>query len=343
MKRRQWAEPLGAPWDRPPAVSVIVPVLDESGSIDEVLDRLRAQTVHDFEAVFADGGSTDGTRERILEASRLDPRIRVVDNPRMLQSAGLNAALRAARADYVVRLDGHCFIPHDYLEQTLDVLRCTGADGVGGRMVPRPAASLCARAIALANAAPWGAGPARFHGGGTAGPVDTVYLGSFIRSRIVELGGWAEDVGVNEDYELNHRIRATGGTVWFDPRLQVGYRPRSTVRSLIRQYFRYGRSKATVSRRHPRSVRPRQVLPALGVPVLLGSLAWGWTIALPFLLVHLALVSAAGLASAWRDGPARRVGLVAGWAAFSMHWAWSVGFWFGMVRPFPSAAESSRA
>jgi succinoglycan biosynthesis protein ExoA len=322
-----------------PLVSVVVPVLNEAVCLDEVLDRLSAQTFEGFEAVFADGGSTDGTRERLRAAAAGDPRVRFVDNPRGLQSAGLNEALRVVRGRYVVRLDGHSFIDVDYLARVVEVLEATGADVVGGRMVPRPVPTRRGRAIALANRSAWGAGPARFHTGGAAGPVETVYLGSFRREALERVDGWAEDVGVNEDYELNHRVRATGGVVWFDPSLSVGYEPRSTLRSLVRQYRRYGRSKATVARRHPRSVRFRQGLPALGVPALVAGALVAWWVPVALVAGHVALLGALAVPAARRAQEPPSVGSLSVVAATAMHWSWSAGFWAGLVRPFPRAGE----
>jgi glycosyltransferase involved in cell wall biosynthesis len=317
-------------------VSVVVPVLDEAPYLDEMVQRLRDQTMGDFEAIFADGGSRDGTRARLGELARADPRLRWVDNPRRLQSAGLNLAAAEVRAPYLVRLDARSFVEPDYLERVLEVLERTGADVVGGRMVARAGASLVERGIALANQAAWGAGPARFHRGGGAGPAETVYLGAFRTETVARLNGWAEDVGVNEDYELNHRIRRAGGTVWFDPALTVSYQPRRSLGSLARQYFRYGRSKAAVAVRHPSSLRPRQCLPALGIPgVVAATVAWGPVGPAGLLALHAAVLAAAASRAGASGGTVAGMGAL---AAMVMHWCWSAGFWYGMVRPFPPAA-----
>ncbi|MCP5028173.1 MAG: glycosyltransferase family 2 protein [Actinomycetia bacterium] len=321
-----------------PRVSVILPVLNEEDELDEALQRIASQSYQDFEVLVADGGSCDATCRIVEEWCERDPRFQLLHNPRKLQSAGLNTALTEARGEYLVRLDGHSFIEDDYVERCVELLDTTGAEVAGGRMVPVPGSSPVARGIALANQSPWGAGPARFHTGGESGPAETVYLGSFRTDRVWELGGWSENVGVNEDYELNHRIRRAGGVVWLDIDLATGYRPRGSFRALTRQYARYGRSKATVMRRHPDSARLRQVLPALLAPALLGMGSRRLRpLVTAMLLFHATLVVLGAVRSPSHSPPDRAAGSLAAWL---MHWSWSIGFWWGVVSPFPAAGES---
>ena len=145
-----------------------------------------------------------------------------------------------------------------------------------------------------------GAGPARFHHQGAAGFVETVYLGTFRREIVERVGGWAEDVGVNEDFDLNYRIRRAGGRIWYDPSLEVGYQPRETFKALARQYFRYGRSKASMLRKRPGSVLPRQLVPAGLTPLALAAVA-GPVRARARLLIVGYVVAVTGLAARERD------------------------------------------
>ena len=97
--------------------SILVPVFDEERFIEPMVAAMRAQRFDgELEFVFADGGSSDRTRE-ILSASwpAQDPRIRVFDNPRRTVSSGLNVALREARGTWVARMDGHTVYPADYV------------------------------------------------------------------------------------------------------------------------------------------------------------------------------------------------------------------------------------
>lgn len=318
-------------------VTVIVPTWNEEAAIGECLDRVRRQTHSAMQVLVADGGSTDRTRAIVIDVMEVDPRVSLVDNCRRLQGAGLNEALKRAEGTIIVRLDARSFVEDDYLERCVAILSETDAAVVGGRMVPRPGTSATERAIAVANESWWGAGPARFHRDGEAGPSETVYLGAFSSEWLAKLGGWAEDVGVNEDYELNHRIRAAGGVVWFDPSLAIGYQPRRTYGALARQYFRYGRSKATVMRRHPGSVRLRQIIPAGIVPAGLLGLSGTPIARVGRLLLAGHLIAVFGFAA--RPKATIPVKLASAVAALTMHWSWSLGCWYGTVWPFPQAGQ----
>ena len=165
---------------------------------------MRGQTYAKIvEVLVVDGGSDDGTQALAAAAGAT-----VLDNPHRVQAAGLNVGIAAAAGEVIVRVDGHCTIEPDYVERCVDALARTGAAMVGGAMSPVAERGMPA-AIALAMASPLGAGPARFHSGGAPGWVDTVYLGAYRTADAVAVGGYATDVGVNEDAEFAVRIGAT--------------------------------------------------------------------------------------------------------------------------------------
>jgi hypothetical protein len=66
---------------------------------------------------------------------------------------------------------------------------------------------------------------------------------------------------IAEDWELNYRIRAGGGLIWFTPDLRVTYRPRASIPALAKQHFRYGRWRRVVARRYPETVNLRYLAP----------------------------------------------------------------------------------
>jgi succinoglycan biosynthesis protein ExoA len=126
-----------------------------------------------------------------------------------------------------------------------------------------------ARAVALAMGSPAGSGGAAYRTGTQRGPADTVYLGVFRREALEHVGGYDEQFVRNQDAELNERLRAHGYVVWFEPALEVAYRPRGSVRALARQYAAYGRWRRATARRHPGSLRPRQLAaPALVIALV---------------------------------------------------------------------------
>src|SRR5690606_8696725 len=158
----------------------------------------------------------------------------------------LNAALRASRGEVVARVDGHSLIPPGYLRRAVEVLLETGADNVVG-VQEAVGVTPFEQAVAAAMSSRFGVGDARFHYGGHAGPADTVYLGTFRRSALERVGGYDEALPRAQDADLNHRIRASGGIVWFEPTLRVRYHPRSTLGALARQYFTSGQWRRRVA------------------------------------------------------------------------------------------------
>jgi len=160
----------------------------------------------------------------------------------------------------ITRIDGHALLPAGYLGIAVRTLLETGAADVGGVMAAEGITPF-QQAVAWAMNSPAGVGAAANHTGGEAGPADTVYLGVYRREAIEQVGGYDETMIVAEDWELNYRIRAGGGLIWFTPELRVIYRPRANLRELARQHFRYGRWRRVVARRYPETVNKRYLAP----------------------------------------------------------------------------------
>jgi hypothetical protein len=196
----------------------------------------------------------------------------VLENEVGSTPAGLNIGIRAAAYPVVVRVDSHSMLPADYTRIAVDTLVRTGADNVGGIMDARGETSF-ERAVALAYTTPVGLGGSLFHVGGREGPADTVYLGVFRRSALERVGLFDESIKRGQDWELNRRLRETGGTVWFTPDLAVRYHPRSSVERLARQMLSTGLWRGELARRFPgRSGIRYFVPPLMVVGVAIGSL-----------------------------------------------------------------------
>jgi hypothetical protein len=255
-----------------------------------------------------------------------DERVRRIDNPTGATGAGLNLGVKAASYDVIVRVDGHAMLPSDYLRVAVETLSRTGADNVGGVMAAEGETDF-QRAVARAMTSRLGVGQARFHVGGHEGPVETVYLGVFRRSALERVGGYDETFVRAQDWELNHRIRSTGGTVWFTPELRVTYRPRSTVRALARQYSDYGRWRRVVMKRHRGTANLRYLAPPAAVIVVVaGTVAGVAGLGIGFLapLGYTAGVLAGSLVSG-RGLPVRSKAWLPVVVA-TMHGSWGVGF-----------------
>jgi len=258
-----------------PRVAVIMPILNESRHLRAAVAAVQAQDYRGLsEIVLALGPSTDDTDVIAKELAAADPRISTVPNPTGATPCGLNAAIAASTAEIVVRVDGHAILPPDYVRVAVEELTATGADNVGGIMAAEGITPF-EQAVARAMRSRLGIGAARFHVGGEAGPADTVYLGVFRREILQRVGGFDESLRRAQDWELNHRIREAGGTVWFTPRMQVTYRPRPDLPALAKQFFRTGQWRRGVIRRIPRTANARYLAPPAAVLGVVGGAVLG--------------------------------------------------------------------
>jgi glycosyltransferase involved in cell wall biosynthesis len=253
-------------------VSVILPVLNEADYLQDALAPILGQEFNgELEVILAIGPSKDRTMEIAKKISERDPRVIIIENPSGRTAAGLNLALAKSRFPIIVRVDGHSEIPKNYVSTAVEVLKKTGAVNVGGMMAAQ-GRGLFERAVAAAMRSSLGVGPAKFHTGGNAGEVDTVYLGSFKREALLAIGGFNEKFTRAQDWELNYRLRANGGKIYFDPRMAVTYRPRRSLTALAKQYFEYGRWRRAVSRTHVDTLNLRYLTPPFTLIVSLISI-----------------------------------------------------------------------
>lgn len=310
-----------------PSVSVITPARNASATLAAAVRSALEQPVD--EVIVAVAPSEDDTAQVAADLARLDSRVRVVDNPPGTTPSGLQRALERASGDVIVRVDAHSELPPGYVAQAIRTLRATGAANVGGKQVPAAEPGF-GEAVAAAMRSPAGSGGATYRSGETPGPADTVYLGVYHREALEQVGGFNEAMIRNQDYELNERLRRAGYVVYFDPELEVRYRPRGTVAGLARQYVAYGRWRRVTLRLHPGSLRLRQLAaPALVVGLLFASvwslvaLSWLPVVAVvgSYLLVVLLAAGVVG------SSPASVVQI--GVALVVMHISWGVGFLLG--------------
>jgi glycosyltransferase involved in cell wall biosynthesis len=304
-----------------PVVDVIVPAKDAAGALGIALRAIANQDYSNLGSIVVAASDPD------TAAVARDEGAVVVENPSGRTPVGLNLALARANGEVIARVDAHAQIPPGYLTRSVEILRQTGADVVGGMQVPM-GRTPWERAIAGAMSSRLGAGDARYRIGGAPGPVDTVYLGVFLRSALERVGGYDEHFDRNQDYELNQRIRDSGGVVWFDPSIEVTYRPRGSLGHLARQYFDYGRWKREFARRHPGDLRPRQLAPPLLVVGLVAAVILGiwWPWAWLAIAGYALLLLLAGLIHLGRLGG---TALLMPLALATMHSSWGVGFLFG--------------
>lgn len=328
-----------------PVVSVLIPVLDEEASIPATVAAMRNQDVPgNLELLFLDGGSSDRTRVILDQFAREDERVRVLDNPARRVPQALNIGLRAGHGEFVARMDAHTFYPPDYLARGIDRLRRGDVDWVAGPQIPR-AQGRWSRRVALALGSRLGVGGANFRRlGEHETEADTGFTGVWRRATLEAHGGWDEDWPVNQDSELGARIRAAGGRIVCVPEMAAGYVPRDSVRSLARQYWRYGQYRAKTSGRHPTSMRRSHLVPPALLVTLVAALTPG-RLGRPFrtgVASYAAALLASGLGGLGRAEPRSDAAFVPLLLA-TMHVTWAAGFVVGSIRFGPPLRGAVRA
>ncbi|WP_022890582.1 glycosyltransferase family 2 protein [Agromyces italicus] len=324
-------------------VSYVMPVLNDVAHVRQAVESILAQDyAGPVEVLIALGPSIDGTNELVADLASRDERIRVLENEVGSTPAGLNIGIRAARYPVVVRVDSHSMLPKDYARVAVATLERTGADNVGGIMDARGETPF-ERAVALAYTTKVGLGGSAFHVGGAEGPAETVYLGVFRREALERVGLFDESIKRGQDWELNRRLRETGGTVWFTPELAVTYRPRSSVDRLARQMFSTGLWRGELARRFPASNGIRYFIPpamvvgvALGLLLGVGGIVQALIGATPWLLVGFAapLVYLLFVAVATFSAARGRGASTAAWFLVVLpciHVTWGIGFVLGSL------------
>jgi succinoglycan biosynthesis protein ExoA len=252
-------------------VTVMVPMLNEADHVEHLVADVASQDFEgEVEVLVADGGSSDGSVERLTaSAERAGLNLRVLDNPSGWVSQALNACIRQATGELLVRLDCHSRYPRDYIRRCVVVAEETGALAVGGFVAPE-GRTVMERATACAMDSPFGGiGWMRGGSGEVRRDSDILTYGAFRRETFDQVGFFDERLRRNQDDDFTFRIRRRGGRVVLDSTIRVHYTPRGSYRKIFRQYYQYGLWKVAVMKKHRRMLSTRSLAP----PALVASLA----------------------------------------------------------------------
>jgi succinoglycan biosynthesis protein ExoA len=319
-------------------VTVVVPMRNEEAYIAECLRSIVEQDYpkDGMEILVVDGLSNDRSREIVEEFRGEYPFIRLLDNPRRIVPTAMNIGIKEAGREVIIRVDGHCRLAPDYVSQCVRYLEETGVACVGGA-IESVGQTPMAQAISLAMSSPLGVGDAYFRHAKQQREryVDTLAFGAYRREVFDRIGLFDEELVRNQDYELNYRLRQAGGKILLTPAIKSRYYTRSSLKKLWNQYFQYGFWKVRMLRKHPRSVRARQLVPPLFVLALLlsGALsaissldAWVFTlVAASYLSLSLAFSFSIAARKDWRYFPILPVIFAC------LHLSWGLGFLYGLA------------
>lgn len=329
-------------------LSVICPIYNEEKYIADCIDSILTQDFpkDELEVIFADGMSTDGTRQIVAEYTARHPWIKVIDNPERYVSPGLNRAIAAAKGDVILRLDAHCEYPSNYFSALTTALRELNADNVGAVCLTLPTNDTpTARAIAAVLSSRFGMGNSSFRvGASSVCQVDTVPFGCWPREIFDRIGTFDTDLIRNQDDELNGRITKSGGKIFLLPDLQVKYYARDKVKKVARMFYQYGLFKPLVNKKlgSPATLRPFVPL-AMVIGLALGlivSLLWppfAWAYGAGILL-YLCLA----LTCSVKSSRSLTQILIQMWTYFVVHIGYGTGYLVGLWKLLTGASFTAQ-
>jgi glycosyltransferase involved in cell wall biosynthesis len=330
-----------------PLITVIVPTYQEASYVDRCLRSLTQGSwpADRLEVLVVDGGSTDGTRERVEEWARQHSGVRLIDNPDRYAPYAFNRGICAARGEVIAIMGAHAEADDQWLKRVWeDLQEHPEIAGVGGRW-EIVGESPVGEALARAQSSRIGVGQNSYRTGGDAGYADTIVYGAYRRQVFERHGLFDEEMVRDQDDEFNIRLTAAGEKLWYDPRINMRYYGRASYSRLWQQYYQYGFWKVRVWQKVGRLGSWRQFAPmafvggafaSLLLVPLGGAPAWA---AAGYWGLYGAAVGAGSLAAA--HGRLGSWPLVAG-AVVVLHAAYGLGFWEGLLR-FGLMRQGARA
>lgn len=314
-------------------ILIVIPCLNEAKHIGALLEKFMPYAVASGALiVVADGGSTDGTIDIVKEVAVASEQVHLLHNPARLQSAAVNLAVEqyGDEAEWLIRIDAHADYPHDYCQVLLAEAELYCADSVVVSMYAKGQRLIQSLAAATQNS-PLGNGGSA-HRNVTQGKwVDHGHHALMKIRAFRSVGGYDESFSHNEDAELDLRLTRAGYRIWLTDGTGLIYYPRTSLTALARQYFNYGKGRASTLLKHRMRPKPRQRL-IIGVApmMLLAPLgAVSWVFAVPILIWFLACLLG-GMLLAFKSR--RLFNILTGPIAALMHLAWSAGFWSAIAR-----------
>jgi len=314
---------------------VILTAFNEGQHLDRILQDLSHQNypTEFLEILLLEAGEypEEHAKTNLGEKSE---KLRFWSIPALSRTASLNRLVKESKGDLIVRLDARTHIQSDYLERVVRLSQKEKVANVGGVQVPVGESEEQIR-IAKIMSHPLSFGGGKFRNLNYTGQADSVYLGAFTRSLMIE-EPWFDGKypKISEDSDLNFRIRQAGGIVVVDSGIQVQHYPRESLKEFVKLCFNYGVGKGLFFMKHKQFSAVRQfVLPfafLMGITLLVSGFLYP--------LLHLVLLGGAitylSLTSIVSSGLTESGGketLYTMSCFIGCHIFWTLGFFKGVI------------
>ena len=310
-----------------PKYSVIVPVYNRPGELDELLESLSKQTYKDFEVLVVEDGSTNRA-DHIADKWKEVLSIRYFYKENTGQGFSRNFGFERAEGDYLLVFDSDCLIPEHYFEAVDTHLNEESLDAFGGPDRAHPSFTPLQKAISYSMTSLFTTGGIR----GNKKSLTAFHPRSFnmgISREVWEKTGGYIITRMGEDIEFSIRIIKSGFRTGLIEEAYVYHKRRTSLKQFYRQLHFFGRARINISRFFPSELKPLHAFPALFVAgvlllFLLPFLSLKlFFVGLIFLIFYFALIFVDSLL----ESHSLRVGTLSVAAAFVQLWAYGVGFW----------------
>lgn len=325
----------------PTAFSIIIPVYNRPDEVRELLESLLTQTNRDFEVIIVEDGSSvccDKEVDRFRDLLR----IKYVRVPNGGPASARNIGARIAVGEYLLILDSDVVLPTGYIAAVKKGIEQTQADAFGGPDGAAEGFSPVQKAINYAMTSFFTTGGIR---GGRGVRLDRFYPRSFNlgckHTVYQQLGGFSEEMRFGEDIDFSLRLFKSGYNVCLFPEAFVFHKRRIDFKKFFRQVYNSGIARIHLQRRHPGSMKPVHMLPALftlGCAILvIGQFFCPWSL-LPLLLLALLF-----LLDAWHTNRSLHIAILAVPASFVQLWGYGSGFLIAFWRCYVLGHREFRA
>jgi GT2 family glycosyltransferase len=298
-----------------PEISVLIPTRNRAHYLPDCLRSLSEQTDDpDLEVVVVDNGSSDGTAGVLAQWSSFDSRIRSIYEPRPGRSVALNTGIRVASGRMLLFTDDDVIVQPGWIGIYREFFGSHGDARilVGGPILNVPL-DLQPWPSWLGVVPPSAVGS--LHHGHDVRPLEpneSLWGANMAARRELfrHVGGWEESLGVKaeergtfEDLEIQNRVRAAGGTIWYLPGAEIHHRldrAKVTPRSVLFRAFHGGLSASVGADDGERARRPRDLSRAT-LRLIWEMATWSAVAAFLHLLLRPETIQR-GRQAAWRTG-----------------------------------------
>jgi cellulose synthase/poly-beta-1,6-N-acetylglucosamine synthase-like glycosyltransferase len=309
-----------------PMVTIVIPTKNSEKDIDRCLRSIYNNEYPNYEVIIVDGGSQDRTVEIAKEygSSVLYEKVGT-------RAAAINVGAMEARGDYIAFTDADAVVDKCWLFNLLEAMKDPTIGAATGRQVVPENAPYFSKCLFK--------GWQTFLGGGTVHAMSNdriklvdhpVGVNSIVAKNVFkQLGMISEDLVTAEDVELGYRIRTRGYKILYVPDAVVFHYRIATPWKHFKHMFEYGRGRAQLFRKNPRTIGVINLAPACVVIFLPTCLLIGWHYGVSLILpmAYFLLVLFLGLLRG--QGFKEKLGIC--YAVILSHFGYGIGFVRGLL------------